>query len=185
MWLRVCYKAHAVIHCHNNLISEQNPEQNLEHWSKSVTSLWRTDQGHCCCTWYTQLCHRIATQSYSTAIISIHRHWVQRSSLIKQLRIVVTGQDSSRSNKVAGPVIRGFINVIFVQHTEYTRKINVLRAHNALIDVGMMMWNIADWMQPHSIYSITTRHIFLNEFGHNLFTVSHDLKYGNMSNVKL
>lgn len=133
----------------------------------------------------THSCHRIATQSYSTAIISIHRHWVQRSSLIKQLRIVVTGQDSSRSNKVAGPVIRGFINVIFVQHTEYTRKIIVMRAHNALIDVGMMMWNIADWMQSHSIYSITTRHIFLNEFGHNLFTVSHDLKYGNMSNVKL
>lgn len=160
MWLRVCYKAHAVIHCHNN----QNKIQN-KIWNIEVNLLLVSDG---------QIRDIAAVPDTHSCV----------TGLLPRVT-VLPGQDSSRSNKVAGPVIRSFINVIFVQHTEYTRKIIVLRAHNALIDVGMMMWNIADWMQSHSIYSITTRHIFLNEFGHNLFTVSHDLKYGNMSNVKL
>lgn len=141
LWLHVSCKAHAVIHCHNNLISEQNREQNLEHWSKSFTSFypqtnkfisdWQIWDIAAVLDTQIQLCHRIATQSYSTAIISIHRQSA-KISLIQQLKVVVTGQDSSRSNKVVGPVTRGFINVIFVPHTEYTRKIIVLRAHNAL-----------------------------------------------------
>lgn len=140
------------------LISEQNREQNLEHWSETFmnlshvlvsthkqTSSSLTDRsGTFLATvlnTQSQLCHRAATRSYSAVIVSIHRHWVQRA-------VDVTSQDSSRSHQsmeLSGWISNKWIyHCDFVLHTEYTTTIIVLRVHNALYwwlhGVGKFCW---------------------------------------------
>lgn len=86
------------------LISEQNREQNLEHWSETFMNLSTHKQTSSSLTdrsgtllatvlnTQSQLCHRTATRSYSAVIVSIHHHWVQTT-------VDVTSQDSSRSHQ--------------------------------------------------------------------------------------
>lgn len=88
-----------------------------------------------------QLCHSAATRSYSAVIVSIHRHWVQRT-------VDVRSQDSSRSHQsmeLSGWISNKWIyHWDFVLHTEYTTTIIVLRVHNALYwwlhGVGKYCW---------------------------------------------
>lgn len=132
------------------LISEQNREQNLEHWSETFmnlsthkqTSSSLTDRSG---TLLLYLIHKASCvtelQTYSAVIVSVHHHWVQTT-------VDVTSQDSSRSHQsmeLSGWISNKWIyHCDFVLHTEYTTTIIVLRVHNALYwwlhGVGKYCW---------------------------------------------
>lgn len=138
------------------LISEQNREQNLEHWSETFmnlshvlvsthkqTSSSLTDRSG---TLLLYLIHKARCVTgllpgVTVLIVSIHRHWVQTT-------VDVTSQDSSRSHQsmeLSGWISNKWIyHCDFVLHTEYTTTIIVLRVHNALYwwlhGVGKYCW---------------------------------------------
>lgn len=138
------------------LISEQNREQNLEHWSETFmnlsthkqTSSSLTDRSG---TLLLYLIHKASCVTgllpeVTVLIVSIHRHWVQTT-------VDVTSQDSSRSHQsmeLSGWISNKWIyHWDLVLHTEYTTTIIVLRVHNALYwwlhGVGEVLLTKCNW----------------------------------------
>lgn len=138
------------------LISEQNREQNLEHWSETFmnlsthkqTSSSLTDRSG---TLLLYLIHKASCVTgllpeVTVLIVSIHRHWVQTT-------VDVTSQDSSGSHQsmeLSGWISNKWIyHWDLVLHTEYTTTIIVLRVHNALYwwlhGVGEVLLTKCNW----------------------------------------
>lgn len=138
------------------LISEQNREQNLEHWSETFmnlsthkqTSSSLTDRSG---TLLLYLIHKASCVTgllpeVTVLIVSIHLHWVQTT-------VDVTSQDSSRSHQsmeLSGWISNKWIyHWDLVLHTEYTTTIIVLRVHNALYwwlhGVGEVLLTKCNW----------------------------------------